>query len=232
MLVARTMALPLVASHHTELAAYASVRSGNPFLVDGIEAGLGAFYGASDLVLSPSKAADTSLEGLGLDRAKIARWERGVDLERFGPGRREPELLPSELNVLYAGRLTREKGVELLADAFLAARERDERLHLVLAGGGPEEGLLRERVGEHATFLGWLEGDDLARTYASADLFLFPSRTDTFGQVVLEAQASGLAVIAVAEGGPCDLIEDGVSGLLHPRTLTHSPLLSLTGRLA
>jgi glycosyltransferase involved in cell wall biosynthesis len=113
-------------------------------------------------------------------------------------------------------RLTREKGADLLADAFLAARERDARLHLCLAGGGPEEEALRTRLGEHASFLGWLEGDGLARAYASADLFLFASRTDTFGQVLLEAQASGLPVVAVAEGGPCAIVEDGVTGLLRP----------------
>ena len=104
--------------------------------------------------------------------------------------------------MLYAGRLTREKGVDLLAEAFLAAHARDPRLHLVLAGGGPEEPLLRERLGEHATFLGWLAGEELARAYASADMFLFASPTDTFGQVLLEAQASGLPVVAVAAGGP------------------------------
>ena len=127
-----------------------------------------------------------------------------------------PGLLPGERTVLYAGRLTREKGVDLLADAFLAARALDPGLHLVLAGGGPEEEALRDRLGEHATFLGWLEGDDLARAYASADIFLFPSRTDTFGQVVLEAQASGLPVIAVDEGGPATLVRDGATGLLRP----------------
>jgi glycosyltransferase involved in cell wall biosynthesis len=83
----------------------------------------------------------------------------------------------------------------------------------VLAGGGPEQERLRERVGD-ATFLGWLEGAELARAYAAADIFLFPSRTDTFGQVILEAQASGVAVVAVAAGGPLSLIEHGVSGLL------------------
>ena len=77
----------------------------------------------------------------------------------------------------------------------------------MLAGGGPEEQRLRERVGDGAVFLGWLEGAALARAYASADVFLFASRTDTFGQVVLEAQASGLPVVAVAEGGPLSLIE-------------------------
>ena len=118
--------------------------------------------------------------------------------------------------MLYAGRLTKEKGVDLLADAFLAARARDPRLQLVLAGGGPEEDALRARLGAAATFLGWLEGDELARAYADADLFLFCSQTDTFGQVVLEAQASGLPVVAVDAGGPSELIASGRSGVLCP----------------
>jgi glycosyltransferase involved in cell wall biosynthesis len=80
--------------------------------------------------------------------------------------------------------------------------------------------VLSERLGEHATFLGWLEGDELARAYASADIFLFASRTDTFGQVLLEAQASGLAVVAVAEGGPTSIVSDGVTGRLCPADAT------------
>ena len=137
--------------------------------------------------------------------------------------------------MLYAGRLTQEKGVDLLADAFLTARSQDPRLHLVLAGGGPEEDRLRDRLGEHATFLGWLGGQDLARAYAGADVFLFASRTDTFGQVILEAQASGLPVVAVDQGGPASLIAHGETGLLAPPdvdalaqallTLVHTPLL-------
>ena len=118
--------------------------------------------------------------------------------------------------MLYAGRTAREKGTDLLADAFLAARASDQRLHLVLAGGGPEEQRLRARLGRVATFLGWLHGADLAATYGSAEIFLFALATDTFGQVVLEAQASGLPVVAVAAGGPAELIADGRSGLLCP----------------
>jgi glycosyltransferase involved in cell wall biosynthesis len=210
------MSLPLVGSHHTELGAYAELRSGNAAIAGGVDMALSAFYGICDTVLSPSSSADESLRTLGVSTEKILRWERGVELKRFGRRHRDENLLPGELNVLYAGRLTREKGIDLLAESFLAAHSRDERLHLVLAGGGPEEDLLCERLGEHATFLGWLEGDDLPRAYASADLFVFPSRTDTFGQVLLEAQASGLPVVAVDEGGPRDLIEDGVTGLLRP----------------
>ena len=216
-LTGHMLGLPVAGSYHTELAAYAGVRTGDPQLELGVQAALGAFYGQCRVVLSPSAASDARLRALGLPADRLGRWDRGVDLGRFGPGRRDPALRrPHRVDVLYAGRLTAEKGADLLADAFLAARARDPRLHLVLAGGGPEEPRLRARLGDAATFRGWLEGDALAAAYASADLFLFCSRTDTFGQVVLEAQASGLPVVAVAAGGPAELVADGRSGLLCP----------------
>ncbi len=213
-LLSRVSATPLVASYHTELAAYAGLRSGDGGLEAMSRIALGAFYTAPSRVLSPSPAADRSLLGFGLEGERIDRWERGVDVARFSPEKAEPDAYPGELRVLYAGRLTSEKGVGLLAESFLRARRVDPRLHLLLAGGGPEEGELRARLGEHATFLGWLEGDDLARAYAGADLFLFCSRTDTYGQVVLEAGASGLPVVAIGEGGPAALIENRHTGIL------------------
>jgi glycosyltransferase involved in cell wall biosynthesis/predicted metal-dependent phosphoesterase TrpH len=213
-LLARVSGTPLLASYHTELAAYAGLRSGDGGLAAASTAALGAFYGAPARVLSPSPAADRSLLGLGVGEARIGRWERGVDTDRFRPEGHDPGTYPGELKVLYAGRLTRKKGVDLLAESFLRARAAEPRLHLLLAGGGPEEGELRGRLGEHATFLGWLEGDDLARAYAAADVFLFCSQTDTYGQVVLEAGASGLPVVAVGEGGPAALIENRHTGIL------------------
>jgi len=213
-LVSRGLGVPLVGSYHTELTAYAGLRSGEQRVADAMALGVRAFYGACDLVLSPSPASDAALAEIGVVGEKVARWDRGVDTDRFDPALRGQLALPDAINVLYAGRITREKGADLLADAFLAARGQDPRLRLVLVGGGPEQERLREQVGEAATFLGWLEGGELARAYASADIFLFPSRTDTFGQVILEAQASGLAVIAAAAGGPLSLIDNRVSGLL------------------
>ncbi len=215
-LVGRGLGLPLIGSYHTELTAYAGLRTGVEGVAGAMALGVSAFYGACDLVLSPSPASDAALAAIGVAREKTARWDRGVDGARFDPALRGSLPLPDAVNVLYSGRITREKGADLLADAFLQARERNPRLRLVLAGGGPEQERLRERVGDAATFLGWLEGDELARAYASADVFLFASRTDTFGQVILEAQASGLPVVAVAAGGPLSLIEDRVSGLLCP----------------
>ena len=213
-LLARALGLPLVGSYHTELSSYAGVRSGSQGLSDAMAMAVGLFYNACQVVLSPSPAADAALTAIGVPAERVMRWDRGVDTSRFGPVLRERAPRSETIDVLYSGRITREKGVDLLADAFLAAHARDPRLRLLLAGGGPEQDRLRERLGGRASFLGWLSGAELARAYASADVFLFPSATDTFGQVILEAQASGLPVIAVAKGGPLSLIEDGVSGLL------------------
>jgi len=218
-LLARALALPLVGSYHTELTAYADLRSGERRLAQTMDLAMSAFYNACDVVLSPSPAADEALAAIAVPAERVLRWDRGVDTQRFDPGLRDESLLPGAVKVMYSGRITREKGADLLADAFLLARERamsqtGQRLHLVLAGGGPEQERLGERLGDSATFLGWLEGTELARAYASADIFLFTSATDTFGQVILEAQASGLPTIAVAKGGPLSLIEHRVNGLL------------------
>jgi glycosyltransferase involved in cell wall biosynthesis len=196
--------------------------------------GLSLFYRGCEVVLSPSPTADESLLGLGIEAERIGRWSRGVDLCLYGRENADPGALPGEVKVLYAGRLTTEKGMDLLVDSFLGARERDPRLHLLLAGGGPEEDALRARLGRSATFLGWLAGDELAAAYASADLFLFCSQTDTFGQVILEAQASGLPVVAVAAGGPAELVEDGRSGVLCPARVDElaGAVVSLAGSRA
>ncbi|HEY2572201.1 MAG TPA: glycosyltransferase [Solirubrobacteraceae bacterium] len=223
-LVSRGLGVPLLGSYHTELTAYAGLRSGERRVADAMAIGVQAFYGACDLVLSPSPASDATLASIGVAAEKVARWDRGVDTQRFDPALRAAGLQelaacghakPADaIDVLYAGRITREKGADLLVDSFLRAHAENPRLRLVLVGGGPEEQRLRERVGDGALFRGWLEGDALARAYAAADVFLFASATDTFGQVVLEAQASGLPVVAVAEGGPLSLVEDRVSGRL------------------
>jgi glycosyltransferase involved in cell wall biosynthesis len=213
-LIARIMELPVLGSWHTELGAYAGLRSASQYLEQGMDLALSIFYRQCGRVLSPSPASDESLVRLGIERDAIGRWGRGVDTSRFDPALRDADSSPGEIKVLYAGRLTKEKGVDLLAEAFLRAHEADPRLHLLLAGGGPEEEWLRERLGDRATFLGWLGGEDLPRAYASADVFLFCSETDTFGQVLVEAGASGLPVVAVNKGGPSSIVIDGETGRL------------------
>ena len=215
--IGRVMELPVLGSYHTELAAYARLRSGDGALGRMATAALGAFYGELPPrpVAQPGVGRGARATSGSRPRASAAGTAASTSRGSRRSGGRTG-VLGGEVNVLYAGRLTHEKGADLLAETFLLARERDPRLHLNLAGGGPEEGRLREKLGEHATFLGWLEGDELARAYASADVFLFCSRTDTFGQVLLEAQASGLPVVAVGEGGPCSIVADDATGLLRP----------------
>ena len=110
--IAKVLELPLVGSYHTELAAYAGLRSGLTHVEVLANYALGKFYGACDVVLSPSAATDEGLVQMGIERSIIGRWDRGVDLKRFDPALRDESLLPGEINVLYAGRLTKEKGVE------------------------------------------------------------------------------------------------------------------------
>src|SRR6476620_6252820 len=151
---------PVLGRWHTELGAYAGLRSASPELERGMDMALSLFYRQCGRVLSPSPASDESLERLGIGRAAIGRWGRGVDTSRFDPGLQDQEWLrrktgsasaspaadPRTIKVLYAGRLTKEKGIDLLADSFIRAHEADPRLHLLLAGGGAEEAQLRETL--------------------------------------------------------------------------------------
>jgi glycosyltransferase involved in cell wall biosynthesis len=150
----------------------------------------------------------------------MTRWWAGVDVRTFHPARYAPDALPEPahtmpgFDVLHVGELARDQGVDLLAEALLVARGRDQRLRLVLAGQGPGELLLRTRLGDHAVFAGDLDEAHLAAAYASADLLVVPSASDVFGDAVLHAQASGLPVLAVDAGAPAELIENGRTGCL------------------
>ena len=123
-LIARIMELPVMGSWHTELGAYAGLRSSSPELERGADMALSMFYRQCGHVLSPSPASDESLARLGVERAAIGRWGRGVDTSRFDPSHRDADAYPGEIKVLYVGRLTKEKGVDLLADAFTRAHQR------------------------------------------------------------------------------------------------------------
>ena len=178
-LLARAMEIPLVGSYHTELAAYAGLRIGRPDRSSSpAKLVVAAFYAQCRLVLSPSAAADDALADARDRRPRrVARWDRGVDTAASIPRLRDERLLPGELNVLYAGRISKEKNIDLLADAFALAHERDPRLHLVLAGGGPEQSRLAARARRRARrFLGWLEGSALADRLRERRRLLLPQR--------------------------------------------------------
>ncbi len=193
--------LPFTTSYHTRFPEYISARSPVPASLT--YAYLRRFHNAGDGIMVATPSLGQELAARGFHRAM--RWSRGVDTQLFNPAHRAPWDLPRPI-FLYAGRLAPEKQLE----AFLAL---DLPGSKVLAGDGPSAVTLK-RAYPDAHFLGMQIGDDLARTYASADVFVFPSRTDTFGMVLLEAMASGLPVAALPVPGPLDVVADSGAGVL------------------
>ncbi len=178
---------------------------------------LRAFYRSFDglFVLSGEHRDFLASSAMGIAAERLhqtAHWPASC----FAPRRLAraevlPQVEPDERVLLYAGRLSEEKGVLELPEVLAAVRRRVERTRLVVAGSGPAEAALRAAVPD-AVFLSWLEPARLAEVYAVADLLLLPSRFDTFGCVVLEALACGLPVVAYRSKGPREIIEDGSSG--------------------
>jgi glycosyltransferase involved in cell wall biosynthesis len=176
-------------------------------------------YGKCTRILVPSAATGEMLSQGKLDPAKIRIWRRGVSADRFSPDRRSPEwrdrwgASDARPVLLYVGRLSREKGVDLLPALTERLQRSGFRHRLVIVGDGP----MREELSNRCTgaiFTGSLLHDEVATVMASADLFVFPSRTDTAGNVVLEAQASGLPVLVTEAGGPAENMIDGVTGFV------------------
>ncbi|SMF26411.1 glycosyltransferase family 1 protein [Streptomyces sp. Amel2xC10] len=211
MAAAARLGIPAVAVYQTDLAGYARtyVHAGEAAAWRRIR----SVHAAADLTLAPSSAALHDLETHGVPRVKL--WRRGVDTERFRPDRRDEalrrELAPNgELIVGYVGRLAPEKQVELLSGVCGLPGVR-----VVVVGDGPSGPQLPEAL-PGAVFLGRRTGDDLARIFASLDVFAHTGPFETFCQTVQEAMASGVPVVAPAAGGPLDLVAHGRTGLLVP----------------
>jgi glycosyltransferase involved in cell wall biosynthesis len=140
---------------------------------------------------------------------------RGVDAELFNPAKRQSKTQSGEAVLGFVGRFSVEKNVALLTKIQQELDQEGKKFHFVLAGQGAEEDWMRERL-PRAEFTGVLRGEDLARAYANMDLFVFPSHTDTFGNVVLEALSSGVPAIVTSDGGPPTIVRDGITGRIVP----------------
>lgn len=221
LVLARLLKLPIWGTYHTALPQYAQYLTQDHALVAWLWRYVVWFYNQMEVVFAPSHSTAQELVANGLDPAKVRVYPRGVDLKRFHPGKRNG-FLESRfgsnpgLKLLYVGRVSKEKNLEKLARVFRTVCRR-QALHLVVVGDGPYlKEMQQELAGSPVTFTGYLEGEDLAAVYASCDLFVFPSTTDTFGNVVLEAQASGLPVIVSDRGGPQENLIPGETGLILP----------------
>ncbi|MBV9712377.1 MAG: glycosyltransferase family 1 protein [Ktedonobacteraceae bacterium] len=217
---ARFFNIPLISSYHTNLAAYCE-HFGFGLLTRPMWLYNRFIHSQCALTFCPSPSTAAMLRLQGFEHLRI--WPRGVDMELFRPECRSEELRASWLAgreeisnktiLLYVGRVSWEKNLRLLIQAYQGMDHTN--CHLVIVGDGPAYAEVQQELsGLPVTFTGYLRGPELATAYASADVFAFPSYTETFGQVVLEAMASGLPVVGLLSEGVCDLVEDGRTGFL------------------
>jgi glycosyltransferase involved in cell wall biosynthesis len=220
--IARILKLPVWGTYHTALPQYAQYLTEDQSVEGMMWKYITWFYQQMDAVFVPSRSTGAELEAKGIDPHRIRIYPRGVDLELFHPTKRNGFLesryqLPDGVKLLYVGRVSKEKNLQLLGRVFKSLLRTHPQAHLVIVGDGPYlEEMRQEMAGAPCLFTGYLEGEDLAAVFASCDLFLFPSTTDTFGNVVLEAQASGLPVIVTDSGGPQENVLPGETGLVVP----------------
>jgi glycosyltransferase involved in cell wall biosynthesis len=205
--------------YHTDFPQYIRILTEDSFLESVAWRYMHWFYGQLDTVFVNSEEYRQSWIRHGLDPEKLKILPRGLDTELFHPARRDPLFFEKfgavngEIRLLYVGRVSREKDLDVLAAAYRRLREQHLPIQLLVVGDGPYSDALAMSLPE-AIFTGSLTGKELATAYASADVFVFPSTTDTFGNVILEAQACGLPVVVSDSGGPKELVEDRANGLI------------------
>jgi glycosyltransferase involved in cell wall biosynthesis len=213
---ARRLDLPVSTSFHTNFDDY-SRHYGIGWLQGSIERYLRLFHNRSHVTMVPTQGMAQRLAAAGFERVLVLA--RGVDTHLFNPRRRSEELRrqwdadEDTLVGAVVGRLAPEKNLDLATFAFDGMRRHHPNARMLFVGDGPQRTRLAARHPEHI-FAGMRHGEDLAAHYASADVFLLPSLTETFGNVTLEALASGLGVVAYASAAAGELIEDGIDGLL------------------
>lgn len=216
---ATRLGIPFVSSYHTHFSAYVRFyRLG--LLERPTWSFMRWFHNGGARTFCPSRAIAAELDAHGFDNLRI--WPRGIDTARFNPGYRS-EALRGRLGadagttiVAYVGRIAPEKGLDLALEAMRKVNAAEPgRIAFALAGDGPYEAHCRAAAPPGTVFMGRIVGEDLSAFYASADIFIFPSVTDTFGNVLLEAMASGLGVVGAEYGTTTELLADG-RGLTFP----------------
>jgi len=225
--LAHALNLPLAASWHTNVHEYLARRSDwllrllpersaaatAKIIEDATMATASLLYGSASVLFAPNPALCARLtEATG---KPCHRMPRGVDAELFTPARRKHTNSEDEFVLGFVGRLSIEKNVALLADIQQTLDRKHKKFRFRIVGQGGEQDWLRERL-PRAEFTGVLRGEELAQAYAGMDLFVFPSHTDTFGNVVLEALSSGVPAIVTPNGGPCTIVRNGLTGVVVP----------------
>lgn len=222
--ISRILKLPLIAAYHTSFPQYADHLTGDPIMGELMWKYMAWYYNQVDLVLVPSETTGNELVSRGVPRQKIRYFHREFDIKKFHPVWRNGfykdkyNLEDRAFKLLYVGRISKEKNMDILSNVFRRLNGIKKNIHLIIVGEGPYMGELKKELKNHeqVTFTGYLSGKELSQAYASSDVFIFPSTTDTFGNVVIEAQASGLPVIVSDRGGPKENVIDRKTGYVVP----------------
>jgi len=221
--IARILDLPVRATYHSALPQRICELTGDTGLEEMAWKGLTWFYNQMDTVYVPSQSAANKLAQKGISREKIRIYRRSIDIERFHPAKRNGfwknrfRTEGETFKLLYVGRVSRQRNLELLADAFLRVSSQRSDVRLVVVGDGPYLERMRAKLeGTRALFTGMLHGEQLSQAYASSDLFLYPSSADTLGHEVLQAQASGLPALVGDKGGAREHLTPDETGRVLP----------------
>ena len=219
LLAAKMLNLQTSGIYHTDFPQYVRILTEDSFLESVTWRYMHWFYNQLDTVFVNSEEYRESWIKRGFEPEKLKIFPRGLDTQLFHPTRRDPAFFEKfgskngQVRLLYVGRVSKEKDLDLLAEAYRRLRAEGLSIQLCIVGHGPYSKEFSESLPE-ALFTGYLKGKDLAAAYASADIFVFPSTTDTFGNVIIEAQASGVPVIVSDSGGPKELVENERNGLI------------------
>ena len=217
---AHLLGLNITGIYHTDFPKFLSDITEDERLGDSIWRFMKWFYSKTDKILVPTHYYKKILVDGGMDENIIDIMPRGIKRENFDPSFRSNKFwrkynLEDQFTFLYVGRVSREKNIEFLLQTFPLLKKDGIQANLVIVGDGPLKADIEKKfICKNVVFTGYLHGKELSTAYASADCFVFPSMTDTFGNVILEAHASGLPAIVSNQGGPQEIVQSHESGLI------------------
>jgi glycosyltransferase involved in cell wall biosynthesis len=219
LLAAKMLDLKTAGIYHTDFPQYVRILTQDNYMETLAWSYMHWFYTQLDVVYVNSEIYRQRWVERGIAPERLKLFPRGIDTALFTPGHRNPGFWekygkkPGELGLLYVGRISKEKNIDVAVAAIRKLLGEGFPVRLLMVGDGPYLRELRQEVPE-ACFTGYLQSAELATAYASSDIFVFPSTTDTFGNVVLEAKAAGLPCVVSNRGGPCELVNDGIDGFV------------------
>lgn len=259
-IAAKMLKAPMLGVYHTDFPAYVEKLFDDDGLGEVTRQAMRLFYSPFSSIFTRSEDYVASLRRIGIRTDRLVPLKPGIDTDLFHASKRDPSVwagVPgvsaSSVKVVYVGRVSVEKNLPMITPVWKRVRESlramgrgpDQQAELIIIGDGPYRKQMQEELrGQGVHFAGFRFGEELARMYASADLFVFPSTTDTLGQVVMESQSCGLPALVTDVGGPKEMVIDGVTGLVLPaedgqawaerivRLVTDEPLRRSMGRAA